>query len=62
MEEARSYTVKEAAAYIKMSPDYIRSRVRDGSLGCYRYGWCIRFSKEHLEEFMTRMEKRAKHE
>lgn len=62
MEEARSYTVKEAAAYIKMSPDYIRARVRDGSLGCYRFGWNIRFSKEHLEEFMSRMERKAKHE
>lgn len=60
MEEERSYTVKDAADYMKMSPDYIRDRVRDGSLSYYCHGRRIRFSKEHLEAFLTRVERKAK--
>lgn len=59
MEEDRVFTVKEAAEYLKMSPDYIRAQMRKGSLGCYRFGKSIRFSMEHIEDYLRSIEHKA---
>lgn len=45
-------TVKEAAAFLKLSPDTIYRATKAGTLPHVRIGRSIRLSKEALEEFL----------
>jgi excisionase family DNA binding protein len=45
-------TVKEAAAFLRLSPDTIYRATKAGTLPHVRIGRSIRFSEEALEEFL----------
>lgn len=45
-------TVKEAAAFLRLSPDTIYRATKAGTLPHVRIGRSIRLSKEALEEFL----------
>lgn len=49
-------TVKEAAAFLKLSPDTIYRATKAGTLPHVRIGRSIRLSKKALEEFLEHPE------
>jgi excisionase family DNA binding protein len=46
-------TVKEAAAFLKLSPDTIYRATKAGTLPHVRIGRSIRLSREALEEYLS---------
>jgi excisionase family DNA binding protein len=51
--EARYYTVKEAAEYLRFSPVTIYRNANSGRLLGKRYGRNWRFTQEQLDSFLT---------
>lgn len=49
-------TVKEAAAFLKLSPDTIYRATKAGTLPHVRIGRSIRLSREALEDFLKNPE------
>ena len=54
--EQKVYTVGEAAELLKTSKDFIYDRVKEGTMRCYHFGRAIRFSMEHIDDLLKKLE------
>jgi excisionase family DNA binding protein len=54
------YDRKQAANYIGVSIITIDRAIANKKISCYRIGRCVKFSQQHLDDFLKSCEQKAK--
>lgn len=47
-------TRKEAAAYLRVNPQTVDRRIKDGTLKHYRFGRSVLLTKQDLDDFLAK--------
>lgn len=53
-------SVRDVAAYLRVSPRHLYNVIASGHLGCVRVGTLVRIRREHVERYLTENTKEAR--